>query len=429
MRVINNLHREASFLFRQKYLLAVFSIIFTLSAFAVWSGVKESQAQTELIQTLLEKDATDRESVLTKQSSYGAAAYYSFHLTYSEPSKMAFAAMGQRDIYPWKHRVRMLALEGQIYETDADNPELSFLGRFDFAFLVSVLLPLFIILLLHDLRSTEREAGRYDLLIATAKKQQSLWGSRASVLALTLALVLLTPFIVASVINQAPLALVIDMILVVIAHLVFWLWLTLFITSRKFTAKQSSAQTASVLLAIWLALTVLVPVTSDLAIDNTVDSPKGGDIVLTQREAVNDAWDLPVEDTWEAFLATHPQWQGKTDMGTSFEWKWYYAFQQVGDQKASELSNAYRRATIEKDQIASRLALLSPPMLTQRLMSNIANTDTAAAIEYEQSIRDYHKALRSFYYPLMFNKVVFSLEQMAEIPNFPDHATTKNDKD
>lgn len=430
MAIFSSITRETKFLFQQKHLIAIFSVVFVLSVFAVWSGIKESQAQTETINRLLDKDNVDRESVVSKQQSYGMAAYYSFHLTYDEPSELAFAAMGQRDVYPWKHRVRMLALEGQIYETDSDNPELSFLGRFDFAFLVSVLLPLFVILLLHDLRSTEREAGRYDLLIATAKKQKNLWFARATVLSLALATALLLPFIVGSIITGAPVAEVGLIIILVVAHLLFWMLLTLGYNASQRAMTQSSAQIASVLLSLWLMVTVLVPVTSDLIIDETVNSPNGGDIVLTQREAVNDAWDLPASVTWDAFLSTHPQWQGKTQMdSTSFEWKWYYAFQQVGDQKAEQLSQAYRDATQQKDELADLLSLLSPPMLTQRLMSSVAQTDTQAAMKYEQKIRDFHQALRNFYYPLMFNKAEYRLDAMAELPNFSDYSTAKNDKE
>ena len=420
MPLFSNITREANFLTKQRYILALFSIVFLLSVFAIWSGISETRFQLSTIERLQEKDTIDRESVLAKQKDYGSAAYFSFHLTYSAPSAIAFAAMGQRDIYPWKHRIRMLAIEGQIYETDADNPELSFLGRFDFAFLISVLLPLFVILLLHDLRSAEREAGRYDLLITTARKRQRLWLSRAIVLCSALAIVLLIPFIVGALITQAPIASVGLVMLVVIAHLLFWMLLTFGFTTSKISAKQSSAKIASMLLAIWLVVTVLIPVSSDFVIDKMVESPNGGEIVLTQREAVNDAWDLPFNATWNEFLSTHPQWEDKTEIGDSFEWKWYYAFQQVGDQKAEELSKAYRTATLAKNTLAERFALMSPPMLTQRLMSSIAETDTNAAIRYELKIREYHKALRQFYYPLMFNETEFTLETLSGLPKFPN---------
>ena len=418
MTLFSNLSREFKFLAKQRYILALLSVVFLLSIFAVWSGISETRSQVNTIERLQQKDAIDRHSVLAKVKDYGSAAYYSFHLTYSAPSAISFAAMGQRDIYPWKHRIRMLAIEGQIYETDADNPELSFLGRFDFAFLVSVLLPLFVILLLHDLRSAEREAGRYDLLISTARKQQNLWLSRAIVLCLALVIVLLVPFAIGALVTQAPFASVGLITLVVIAHLLFWMVLTLVVTASKFAAKQSSAKIASVLLSVWLVITVLIPVGSDLAIDEMIESPNGGQIVLTQREAVNDAWDVPFDATWHDFIATHPQWKSKTQMGDSFEWKWYYAFQQVGDQKAEKLSKAYRTATLEKNKLAQRFALLSPAMMAQRLMSSIAQTDTNAAIQYELKIREYHKQLRNFYYPLMFNEKEFRLETLSGLPTY-----------
>lgn len=47
---------------------------------------------------------------------------------------------------------------------------------------------------------------------------------------------------------------------------------------------------------------------------------------------VNDAWDLPKEATMTPFLERHPQWHNTSKVGQDFEWKGYYAFQQIGDQ-------------------------------------------------------------------------------------------------
>ncbi|NKF50815.1 DUF3526 domain-containing protein [Shewanella sp. WXL01] len=420
MSYLAHIKRETRFLFKQRYVLAILSIVFSLSVFAVWSGIVESQAQSKTIERLIEKDAQERAHILTKKSDYGSAGYYSFHLTYSEPSSAAFAAIGQRDIHPWKHRIRLLALEGQIYETDAANPELSFVGRFDFAFLASVLLPLFVILLLHDMRAAERSSGRYDLLISTAGSWKHLWLARALVLTSALMLALILPLLAGALWSQTPIKLTASMALVVIGHLVFWSLMVLWYTASSFAQKQTSAQIASVLLSAWLAVTVLVPVASDMAINHMIDSPNGGDIVLTQREAVNDAWDLPAKETWDVFLTDYPQWR---ELATKppekgFNWKWYYAFQHVGDLKTHELSQGFRDAKIAKDTLAGRFALLSPPMFTQRLIASIAQTDTQAAVAYEQSVRDYHQTMRHFYYLRLFGEAEFDQQEMAKLPEF-----------
>jgi len=284
MSRFSDFYRETVFLAKQPYVLVFLMIVLALSAFSVWSGITETQAQENTIERLLEKDKLDRTKALEKQSSYGGAAYYSFHLTYFPPPPLAFAAMGQRDIYPWKHRVRMLALEGQIHETDADNPELSFLGRFDFAFLVSVLMPLFVILLLHDIRSSEREAGRFDLLVVTARNQHTLWTARALVLSTALMLALLLPLFIGAVIMQVSLSKVGVMALITFGNLVFWGAVTIFVGKLMTMRGQSSPRIASALLALWLVLAVIVPVVSDTTINKAVKSPNGGDLLLLQRE-------------------------------------------------------------------------------------------------------------------------------------------------
>jgi hypothetical protein len=174
------IRREAAFLARDRSVLAWWLVVLCLSVLAVSAGWAEVRQQNTIIARLVEADRADRTAVLKTQSDWGGAAYYSFHLTYDAPSDFAFAALGRRDDAAWKHRVRMLALEGQIHERDAGHPVLALIGRFDFAFLAAFVLPLVLIVLLHDLRARERVAGRHDLLVATAGRADRLWQVRAA---------------------------------------------------------------------------------------------------------------------------------------------------------------------------------------------------------------------------------------------------------
>ena len=83
-------------------------------------------------------------------------------------------------------------------------------------------------------------------------------------------------------------------------------------------------------------------------------------------------------------------------------------------------------------------------MLAQKLLSSIAETDTLAAMKYEQEVRDYHQALRQFYYPLLFgdakrtetqsnktinnktkgNKAAFDLKALSKLPKFTTFKNT-----
>jgi len=167
--------RELKFLSRDKAALLWMALAFFLSVAAVSLGLREVSSQKAQITELMVLDSVEQEVVLADQTDWGSLAYYTFHMTYDPPSDFAYAAMGQRDSLPWKHRIRMLALEGQIHESDAVNPDFALVGRFDFAFLLSLLAPLLVILLLYDLRSGEKSAGRLELLEASAGSGRKLW--------------------------------------------------------------------------------------------------------------------------------------------------------------------------------------------------------------------------------------------------------------
>ncbi len=412
--VWSTLCRETGFLLRDRSVLALMAVTAALTAFAVWSGLQEVARQHETIGRLAAADRADREAALEQQNDWGGAAYYSFHLTYDPPSEFAFAAMGQRDSASWKHRIRMLALEGQIHESDAGNPEFALIGRFDAAFLIAFVLPLLLIVLLYDVRASERAAGRYELLCATAGRTGSLWAWRAGLRAASLYVVVLVPLLVGGWASGAGSGILLAASVVVLVYAAFWAVVCSWLAAWR----QASPVILAGLVGIWMIVAVLVPATGRAVIDHLVAVPSGAEIIMTQREAVNDAWDLPKEKTMEAFLLRHPEWADYSGVERPFEWKWYYAFQQVGDQKTESLTDAYRAGKLERDRWAARVALLSPPALVERTFQQLAGTDVAAAMAYEDSVRRFHAELRAYHYPKLFLDVPFDQELLRDLPTY-----------
>lgn len=412
--LLTHLGREWRFMLSQKYILVLLSCTLLMSGFSVWSGLSEINQQHQTIERLQQADEKDRIEAQVKHPDRGSMAYYSFHLTYSSPSDIAFSALGARDIYPWKHRIRMLSLEGQIYESDAQNAELAQAGKIDFVFVLSALSPLLIILLFHDLYASERTSGRHDLLVTTAKSVLALWGARAAVRFIAIISCLMLPFYIGAWVSESSLTSVIEISFWSLLYLVFWTLLSIWWGKNA----SSAPRVASGLIGIWVLLAFIIPILGDLAIKKSVHSPKGGDILLTQREAVNDAWDLPKKTTMDAFVSTHPKWKDYVSMQSMFEWKWYYAFQQVGDQKAEKLSQDYRAAALKKYDLSGYVSMLSPPLLLQRKLTRIANTDAIAAFAYEQQIRFFHKELRTFYYPFLFKGQDMNPSEIEAMPRY-----------
>ncbi len=394
----SSLSREWWFLLRDRQAVATFAAALLLAIVAVGMGLRDVAIQEEEIAALESSTVEDLRVTLADQPDSGSAAYYAFRLAYDPPSELAFAAKGVRDDLPWKHRVRILALEGQIYETDAGNPELGQVGRFDYAFLIAVLAPLLVILLMHDMIDGERRGNRLDLLEATAGNASALFSLRSLLRAGVLGAALLTPFVVAAAWSGSSVVDIVLLVAVTLGYLLLWTAVSLW-TARRLDA---GATTAAALLGVW-ALTVLaIPLTAAALAERWVDVPEGGEILLTQRETVNRAWDIPKSETMDAFVASHPEWAEHADIPTPFEWQWYYAFQQVGDESVAELSAALRDGVRRRDQIMQRAALLSPPLFVDRFFTRRAGTDMRAFQRYDACVRDFHESLRKAHYPMLF---------------------------
>jgi len=400
--------REFRFMFRDKAVWVWIALAFVFSLTAITLGMSEISQQRSELAELHKFDKVEREVALDDQSDWGSAAYYTFYLTSDAPSDFAFAAIGQRDVSPWKHRIRMLALEGQIYETDSNNPDFALIGRFDFAFVATLLAPLLVILLLFDLRSGEQAAGRLRLIEASAVNSKTLWRMRATLRVGCLAVALCLPLIIGGLLLGTSIATLLLCILALSVYLIFWTWLTLILTP----ATRTGAYNLTVMLGIWLLIGAIIPATLTQTIERAVPLPDGGEIILTQREAVNDAWDLPKEATYDPFMARHPDWVNYTawDPDDGFEWKWYYAFQQVGDQTVEPLSLAYREGRRKRDHLAMWSSVISPATAMQRSLEHLAKTDMKAAMDYEQRVREFHTELRNWHYPRLFQGQPFEAD-------------------
>lgn len=125
--------------------------------------------------------------------------------------------------------MRLLGLQAQLYETETINPELALPGPFDFAFVLIYLAPPAVIVLMHDLVSGEREAGRLRVLSALPATPDVLWLQRARLRLVLVLLALLAPFLSGAVIAQAPVAGVAALGLVGVLYVAFWTGLGLLV--------------------------------------------------------------------------------------------------------------------------------------------------------------------------------------------------------
>lgn len=413
---MNGMLHEWRLLARSRLALGALALLLLLSALAVLSGLREvsSQRQTlERLAGLQQQDSAAQARRPAQSGDAGSAAYYGFHATWDPPSPTAFLAQGLRDAAPYVLRVRALALQAQLHEGESFNPELALAGRFDFAFVLVYLAPLFVIVLLHDLVSSERESGRLGMLQALPGTRR-LWLRRACLRAALVLACLALPALAGTLASGASAAAIASVLLAAAAYVVFWSGLCLVVAALG----SGSVANAMALMGGWAVLTLVLPTLASAVLARAVPVSQGVELMLAQRQIVHGAWDLPREETMERFFRSHPEWRGTAPLPPGFHWKWYYAFQQLGDESVAPRFAAYREGLQARQAWTMRLGWLLPGVGVQAALHRQAGTDLLAQLAYQDDIAAFHARLRAFYYPYLFGERGFGPQDYAVRPLF-----------
>lgn len=413
---MNWISHELRLIARSRLSLATLLLLLALASIAVWSGLHEVARQQATIARLAPLHAQDQAAVAARYADSpdaGNPAYYSFHSSWDAPSDSAFLALGLRDVAPHVMRFRALGLQAQLYEGETFNPELALPGRFDFAFVLIYLAPLFAIALLHDLVSGERQSGRLRLLQSLPEATR-LWRRRAGLRYALLLACLALPALAGMGLAGTPAASAGLVLAVIASYLAFWAGLALLVAGRGWR----SVANATALMGAWALLTLVLPTLANVALTRALPVHQGVDLMLAQRQAVHGAWELPREDTMQRFYASHPEFEDSAPLPQGFHWKWYFAFHQLGDESVAPQVQAYRAGLLARQEWTDRLGWLLPGVGAQALLHAAAATDLPAQLDFQDRTAAFHAQVRRFYYPYLFNERPFGTADFAQQPVF-----------
>ncbi|MDR0203715.1 MAG: DUF3526 domain-containing protein [Delftia acidovorans] len=408
---------EWRLLTRSRLALCALALLLLLSTLAVLSGLREIAAQRQTLDRLVQLQQQDMAAQAGRHAQSGdagSAAYYGFHATWDAPSSTAFLALGLRDAAPYVLRVRALALQAQLHEGESFNPELALAGRFDFAFVLVYLVPLFLIALLYDLVSGERESGRLGTLQAMPGTGRWLWLRRAGLRSVLVLACVALPALAGALAGGAAAGALATVLLSATAYVAFWSGLCLVVAALG----GSSVANALALMGCWAVLTLVLPTLAHAALSRAIPVSQGVELMLAQRQTVHGAWDLPREQTMERFFRSHPEWRGTAPLPAGFHWKWYYAFQQLGDESVAPQFAAYRAGLQARQAWTGRLGWLLPGVGVQAALHREAGTDLLAQLAYQDDIAAFHARLRAFLYPYLFEDRKFGAQDFAAQPVF-----------
>lgn len=403
------LTHELRLLLRARLSAAALALLLALSMVAAWSGRAEVERQRQTIARLVQLNEQDVAALAARSASSpdgGAPAYYTFYPTWDAPSQAAFLALGLRDVTPYVMRIRAPGLQAQLHDGENVNPEVALPGRFDFAFVLIYLLPLFAIALLHDLVSGERESGRLRML-AAMPGGATMWRRRVGLLYVLLLVCVAAPALTLSIGGAL-------VLVVTAAYLAFWTGLALLVGTRDW----KTVTNATALMGLWAMLTLVLPALANGVISRAIPVHQGVDLMLAQREVVQGAWDRPRDETMRTFYARYPAWQDSAPLPATFHWKWLFALNQLGDDSVAGQAQAYRAGLLARQVWTDRLGWLLPGVGAQAVLHRLAATDLPAQLAYQDRTAAFHATVRQFYYGYLFRDRSFGAADFARRPVF-----------
>ena len=398
-------------------------LLLGLGVYAGWQGnrrIHAAQAATAAAETAYRDQLAYLSSIYPPTTEAGELLYYLAFPAPQPPSRLSALASGRTRVETASLRIRLLALEGQLYEHETLNPRLAAAGQLDLAFILIALLPLFVIAVTYDIVSGERERGTWRMARLFARPRRLIAAKVAARVVLATGLVTSLALIGAfstgiDADGRAGWAVVLTAL-----HTLFWFALCLGVAGGR----RSSTANAMILVGVWVALTFLAPAVLSLTNALLHPVPEALELTVRQRQGYHEAWDLPRAETMESFFEDYPQWSDWTVPEDEFTWAWYYAMNHRGDQAARDASRAYRDILTRRDEWARRWSRLVPPLATQIALDRLSAADLRTQLAYQEAVRSYHERLKAHFQPLLFSAAPMAQVDWERVPTFEPAAPT-----
>ncbi len=337
------------------------------------------------------------------------------------PAPLALVATGQSDLFT--HHVKpTLREEAMLLNfTELSSPVQLLFGSFDLSFVLIYLLPLIVIAFTFDLLSAEREQGSLRLL-ATQPLRLVGWLLQKSALRFVLLAFLLGVSLVLSLwINGVSLAEnwnggVSQLLALASGYLLFWFGLAFVVNLLG----RSSAYNAIALLGCWVALVLLLPAVLNQTANTLYPVPSRARMINDLRVMKAEA-DREQDAIMAAYLRDHPELASLVAGGnasTDGYWQRYFAAQDVIKKRMKPLIGEYDLQLDRQQRWVQQLRLLSPALLLQDGLQEIAGTDSRHYRDYRRQVIDFAGQWQDFFLPLIFQDQQVDAAVVAQLPEF-----------
>ena len=375
-------------------------LILLLGLIGVFIGKRHIIQQEKAINevTVYQKDHFER-YVHAHNDDLGLLLYYIKFAFINPSSPLSGISIGQSDVNPSIERITIKTLEAQKHDTDLINPMNLQSGNLDLSFVLIYLFPLLIIVLVFNVLSEETDTGTWSLISIQTKSNLRFIINKLWVRFLFVTSILVLLFLsVVLILNTSFTFELLFMFLLSALYIAFWFTLSFFFISFK----KSSRFNALILLTTWLVLLILLPSGINAYVTSTYPIPAALNAAIVQRDGYHTKWDKEKLPTIQKFYAHYPQFEKYGYPTDGFNWLWYYAMQQMGDDDSQQERRALNIKIHKRVEVSQSIASWIPNMHMQLTFNKLAGNSLEQHIEFLEATERFHEKLRLFFYPKIF---------------------------
>jgi ABC-2 type transport system permease protein len=334
------------------------------------------------------------------------------------PGPLAPLAIGQSDLLPYYFKVSTDARENIVAATEIENPNRLLAGRFDLAFVIIFLYPLLILALAYNMLSAEQEQGTLSLALSQPVSLGTLVSGKVLLRALILVGLVVAFSAAALLVSGADLGAPGAMVrlalwvAVVAAYGAFWFALAIVVASFG----RNSTTNATVLASAWLLLIVMTPSLFNMAATSFYPVPSRVEMVQAMREAQDEA-NKGGSQALARFYEDHPELatgdpaQAMNDFNVV-----RVAVNDDVERRVRPVVNHYESQIARQQEVIDSLRFLSPAILMQGALNDIAGTGTDRHRDYLSQVDAYHQQWRDYFVPKIFAKTLIA--DFDQVPRF-----------
>lgn len=324
------------------------------------------------------------------------------------PADLAPLAIGQTDLLPYYFRMTTEAKESVLAATELENPQRLLAGRFDLSFVIIYLFPLLILTLAYNLLSAEKEQGTLALALSQPTSLQTLVLLKiAPRLLLFFGLIVVCAGVAAAVAglpltSSAALVKLLSWIGMVSLYGLFWFVLAIAVAALD----RSSSTNAVILAGAWVLFVMLVPSALNLLAETWYPVPSRVRMVQAVREASDEAT-AAGSRLLSRYYEDHPELAPAEADATAAMSDFNAVRIAVADdvdRRVRPVLDEYARQLAGQQQLVDRLRFLSPAVLLQDGLNDLAGAGAARHRHFMTQVEAYHAAWRAYFQPRVLRR-------------------------